>query len=173
MRPIEMRASARAGRLLIDILTAVLVLLAAWWLYPVAADVLEARVEARLEVLTGEPGTLLVIFQPADCHSYRYFISDWRHVIDEHEVRVLAVPLNVGSDHDALTLAHDLAVPYPIRPDLARESRSLLRRLRHRQTPVAVFLDPSGKPRLVLPANDTRDPHGKQAAITAYLENLK
>jgi hypothetical protein len=97
----------------------------------------------------GDVGTLLVIFQPADCSSYGSFITDWRRVATD-SISVVGVPVNA---EDSTALARAVAtfpVQFAVRPDLSSTALSLAARLGHLQTPIAILLDSDGKARMVI-----------------------
>ncbi len=103
--------------------------------------------------LTADPRpTLLVVFQPADCPQFGRFIMGWNALARTGEVQVLGVPLHRSGDAQLKARPVLRGVDFPLRPELAAAVETLLLRMGYTRTPLAILLDPRGRPRLVVPA---------------------
>lgn len=98
----------------------------------------------------GKPA-LIVVFQPGDCESYRGFIEAMGSLTGRGHGAVLGAPVNAPSGERALResfagLAPDLVMVPGIAPDVVR----MLGELGYHDTPVAVLVDPAGRPAMVV-----------------------
>lgn len=99
-------------------------------------------------------GTLAVVFQPEDCESSSQFIKVWTQLRDASALEVIGIPINAPPDTQELAMAlGNLKPDYPLRPDLGEDIATLLVRHGHTKTPIAVLLDPQGRPRMFIPGD--------------------
>jgi hypothetical protein len=164
----------RGGMLLVNVLTLLFLLLAAFRAVPAAGEARELGHARTLSAAAAGRPTLLVLFQDRDCSSAGRFVTDWRRLTAEGSVRVIAVPVNVRSDAGLAEVIAQFPPDFDVRPELGGAAVSLLRRFRAPYTPVAVLLDPGGRPRMLIPQLDASlNQLEVQAAVTTYLTMLR
>jgi hypothetical protein len=164
----------RGGMLLVNGVTLLFLLLAAFRAVPAAGEA-RARSHARAlgAAAAGRP-TLLVLFQDRDCSGASRFVTDWRRLTADGSVRVIGVPVNVRSDAALAEVIAQFPPGFDLRPELEGAAVSLLRRFRAPYTPVAVLLDPGGRPRMLIPQLEASlNQLEVQAAVTTYLTMLR
>lgn len=127
-----------------------MLLLAAWRLLPAGVLTADMSTLSGLAPADGRP-TLLVLFQSSDCSSYSAYLQQWNTLAREGEVRVVGVPLNTGRGAVAKPVVDYFTPAFPLRHDLAPDAATLLRQMGQSHSPVAVLLDPAGRPRMIVP----------------------
>lgn len=149
-RPLRRLAARHAPAALVAAGVLVL-LLAAWRIVPTEGLTAEISTLRQAAAPEGRP-TLLVLYQPEDCAGYGEYLRGWNALAREGEVRVVAVPLNAPAGSADGTPVVDFFTPaFPVREDLARPAARLMRQMGQSHTPVAVLLDGTGSPRMVVP----------------------
>jgi hypothetical protein len=165
---------ARLTIVAVNLLSILLFIGAAWRVLPLVADMRARPHERSLAVLTSGQPTLLVAFQERDCESHARFIRDWRMLADSSAARIVMVPLQVGDSAAMRRVTSIFPTEYHLRPELADATGQLLHQLRRRETPVAVLLDGSGRPRMLIPASDAlHNQRRVQEAVLTYLATLR
>lgn len=130
--------------------------LGAGFLLRLAASLATAPV-AVLGAAAGPGPSLLFVFQPEDCPSYRGLVERWNTVHEKGEVGVVGVALGFPEDPDGREAAIARSgVRFPVRVDLAAAAERRILRLGFDRTPVSLLLDAEGRPRLAFPP--VRDP---------------
>jgi hypothetical protein len=125
-------------------------------------------------LLHGRHGIVLV-FQPHDCSGHRSFVDALNALHRSGRVPVAGIPLNAPRNREELKaalLGFDPA--FPLAPELADHAGKLLLEMGFRRTPVALVVDPGGRPLMVVPPHPV--PYREAELIrlaTEYLENLR
>jgi hypothetical protein len=93
---------------------------------------------------------------------------------DVSAARIVMVPLEVGDSAALRRVESTFPTEYPLRPELADATGQLLHQMRRRETPVAVLLDGSGRPRMLIPASEASPSQRQvQEAVLTYLATLR
>lgn len=116
----------------------------------------------------------IVLFQSEDCASYENFLDALGFLHRSGRVPVLGVPINASRGQVEVRQAKTGFDPdFPLNRELADQAVALISQMGYRRTPLAVLLDPRGRPLLVIPPHPV--PY-RQAEITRivteYVENL-
>jgi hypothetical protein len=115
---------------------------------------------------------LLVVFRPDDCTSYQEFLAQWNEAHRSGEIRVLGVPVH-GSGDVRARIAELFQPAFPLRADLEGEVVTSLLRMGYTRTPVALLLDPEGRPRMVVqPSPHLRLQAGTAALVHEYARSM-
>jgi hypothetical protein len=110
----------------------------------IPADVLPAALRGRYGVL--------VLFQPGDCGGYRDFIEAVAVMAHAAGVPVVGTPIRAPSDPGKLrTAMRRLDPPFSLAPRAANATSRSLWTMGYKHTPVALVVDPQGRPVMVLP----------------------
>lgn len=117
---------------------------------------------------------VLVVFQPRDCAGYQGFIDSMGSLAASRPGLVLGVPVNAPREREALrTALADFAPSFPLVPVLADDATRLLGATGYR-TPVAVVVDPQGRPALIAsPQPDTYGQAEMTRLLASYLARLE
>jgi hypothetical protein len=95
---------------------------------------------------------VLVIFQARDCAGYRTFFDALSGLARQRKGQVLGVAVNSAGDGRELRRAiADFSPAFPVADRFEAQAARILASMGYRNTPLAVVIDPSGRPSLILP----------------------
>ena len=122
----------------------------------------DAAVPVLPAALRGRIG-LIVIFRTDECAGYRNFLASVEE-LEKQSLPVVGVPLDGPADKSKLrTMLVGLDPAFPLAPEAASSARVLLAMVGVRTTPIAILLDASGRPAMLIPPHES--PYGQAELV--------
>lgn len=118
---------------------------------------------------------VLVLFQPRDCEGYRDFMDAVAVLGRTADMPVVGVPLNMPESRSAFQAAvQRLDPPFPLAPAAGDATSEALWLMGYRHTPVALVVDPAGRPVAVLPPEPVPYHQAREMeALRSYLDTRR
>jgi len=149
----------------------VMLALSAWRIVNRPSILWHLRPLPSVSSASGSDGALLVIYQAKDCASHAAFIERWNRLHRPGAFEVVGVPLDADNPAPwAQRALEDLAPTFPIRAELGEAARSIIAGMQAGPTPLAVLVDASGRPKMVVRSvKDPRDLANAHDLVLAYI----